>query len=329
MNVTVTRLRRLALAGVLAIPLAGAVLAQTAPACPPAAQPPTPEQLRSGIRHARDHGFLWRISKGGRSSWLYGTLHVARFEWSFPGPTVSSALQASDTIALEIDALDPEVQRRMAQALGAQPHPALPPALQRRLERAAQAECVPAQALAALAPEMQVATLTTLLGRRDGLDAAYGIDVVLAGWGREAKRRVVSLETPELQLKALQSASPAEAVDSVENALDQLESGRALPQLLRMARVWADGDWPALSAYESWCDCIKTAADRAEMARMLDDRNVGLADGIDALHEHGQRVFAAVGSLHMIGPAGLPALLARRGYRVERITYDQPRETAP
>lgn len=329
MNVTATRLRRVALAGVLALQLAGTALAQPAPACPPAAQPPTPEQLRSGIRHARDHGFLWRISKDGRSSWLYGTLHVARFEWSFPGPTVSAALQASDTIALEIDALDPEVQRRMAQALSAQPHPALPPALQRRIERAAQAECVPAQALAALAPEMQVATLTTLLGRRDGLDAAYGVDVVLAGWGREAKRRVVSLETPELQLKALQSDSPAETIDSVESALDQLESGRARPQLLRMAQVWADGDWPGLSAYESWCDCIKTAADRAGMARMLDDRNIGLADGIDALHEHGQRVFAAVGSLHMIGPAGLPALLARRGYRVERITYDPPRETAP
>ena len=24
-----------------------------------------------------DHGFLWRVSKDGRSSWLYGTLHVA------------------------------------------------------------------------------------------------------------------------------------------------------------------------------------------------------------------------------------------------------------
>jgi len=29
-------------------------------------------------------------------------------------------------------------------------------------------------------------------------------------------------------------------------------------------------------------------------------------------------VFAAVGSLHMIGPKGLPALLRQRGYRVEQ-----------
>lgn len=324
-----TRLLRIALASLLALLLAGAAFAQAAPACPPIAQAPTPAQLQEGIRHARDHGFLWRISKGGRSSWLYGTLHVARFEWTFAGPSLLAALQASDTIALEIDALDPAIQRRMALALAGQPRPALPPALQQRLERAAQAGCVPLQALDGLAPEMQIATLTTLLGRRDGLDPSHGIDLVLSRWGREAKRRVVSLESPELQLAALQSASPAETIESVTSALDELEAGRTLPLLLRMARVWADGDWAALSAYEGWCDCRKTAADRAGLARLLDDRNPALADGIAALHASGRRVFAAVGSLHMIGPAGLPALLVQRGYRVERITIDPLRETRP
>jgi len=324
-----TRLWRTALTSLLALLLVGGARAQAAPECPPTAQLPTPEQLQAGARQARDHGFLWRVSKGGRSSWLYGTLHVAKLEWTFPGPAVNAALRASDTIALELDALDPEVQRRMAQALAAQKRVALPPALQQRLDRVAQTECVPAQALAALAPEMQIATLTTLLGRRDGLDASYGIDVVLAGWGHAGKLKVVSLETPELQLKTLQSASPAETVEAVASALDELEGGRTLPLLLRMARVWADGDWAALTGYAGWCECLKTAADRAEMARMLDDRNPALADGIAALHASGQRVFAAVGSLHMIGPTGLPALLVQRGYRVERITYDQPSETPP
>jgi uncharacterized protein YbaP (TraB family) len=325
----IARLIHVALTSLLALLLAGAARAQDAPDCPPVAQPPSPAQRQAGMRQARDHGFLWRISKGGRSSWLYGTLHVAKFEWTFPGPQVSAALRASDTLALELDALDPEVQRRMTRALAAQAHAPLPPALQQRLDRVARAECAPSQALAALAPEMQIATLTTLLGRRDGLDAGYGIDLVLAGWGHAGHLEVVSLESPELQLKTLQSASPAETVEAVESALDELEGGRTLPLLLRMAQVWADGDWAALSGYASWCDCLKTAADRTEMARMLDERNPALADGIAALHASGKRVFAAVGSLHMIGPTGLPALLAQRGYRVERITYDPPRETRP
>jgi uncharacterized protein len=55
------------------------------------------------------------------------------------------------------------------------------------------------------------------------------------------------------------------------------------------------------------------------MKRALDDRNPALAEHIDALHQSGKQVFAAVGSLHMFGPLGLPALMAKRGYRVERV----------
>ena len=54
---------------------------------------------------------------------------------------------------------------------------------------------------------------------------------------------------------------------------------------------------------------------------MLDDRNPAMAARIDALHSGGQTVFAAVGSLHLFGPQALPALMAQRGYRVERIAF--------
>lgn len=52
---------------------------------------------------------------------------------------------------------------------------------------------------------------------------------------------------------------------------------------------------------------------------MLDDRNPQLADHIDQLHRSGKTVFAAVGSLHMTGPTGLPSLMEKRGYQIERV----------
>jgi uncharacterized protein YbaP (TraB family) len=53
--------------------------------------------------------------------------------------------------------------------------------------------------------------------------------------------------------------------------------------------------------------------------RLLDDRNPNLAERIDALHGSGKQVFAAVGSLHMFGTMGLPALMSKRGYHVELV----------
>jgi uncharacterized protein YbaP (TraB family) len=297
----------------------GAVARPPAAGCPPAATAPTPAQVQAGMKAARNHGFLWRIRKDGRESWLYGTLHVARFDWMFPGPAVTRALNASDTIALELDMLDPDVQRRLAEGMAASAASPLPEPMRQRLQRQAEAECVPPQALDHIDPEMQIATLESLVSRGDGLDPAYGIDIVLSGWGRGAGKAVVSLETPELQLAALKSPTLAETIESIDSTLTEMEIGRAAPALGRIAQVWADGDLDALSRYESWCDCIKTPAERAALARLLDERNPALADAIAALHARGEHVFAAVGSLHMIGPLGLPALLAQRGFRVQRI----------
>ena len=276
------------------------------------------------MRAARDHGFLWRISKDGRSSYLYGTLHVAKLAWMYPGPLVVQALAASDTLALELDMLSPDVQRRLADGMAAGADAALPETVRQRMARLAATECLAPQAMAGLRPELQVATLLSLAGRRDGLDPAYGIDFFLAGWGHGARKMVASLETPELQLLALRIDDASERLAFVENALGELESGRARPQLARIAQVWADADLDTLARYEDWCECLKTQSDREAMARLLDERNPALADGIAALHASGRQVFAAVGSLHMIGPTGLPALLAQRGYRLARLTAVTP-----
>ena len=325
--------RRMVLRGLFAAcaSFGAAAIAQPAAApadCPPTAQAPSAEQVRAGMSAARDHGYLWRIEKNGRRSYLYGTLHVAKLAWMFPGPLVARALDATDTLALELDMQDAGVQQRLADALAeslsASAASKLPESLRRRLARLAEAECLAPLALAGLAPELQLVTLMSLAGRRDGLDPAHGIDLFLSDFGHAARKTVVSLETPAVQLRALLMADATERLSFVERSLDELESGRARPQLARIVQVWAAGDLATLTRYEEWCECMQTPADRSAMARLLDERNPALADGIDALHASGKSVFAAVGSLHMIGAGGLPALLARRGYRVEHITAATP-----
>jgi hypothetical protein len=49
------------------------------------------------------------------------------------------------------------------------------------------------------------------------------------------------------------------------------------------------------------------------------ERNRAFADGIATLIESGGRWFVAIGAGHMVGDTAVPALLAARGYQVERI----------
>jgi uncharacterized protein YbaP (TraB family) len=307
---------------VILIALAAPDYAETGAGCPPAPEQPTPEILRAAMRNAHDHGFLWRISKDGRTSFLYGTIHVAKLDWAVPGPAVMRALDATDTVALELDVLDQDVQAQMAKGMTAMRQTALPASLAKRLRKQAESVCVPYESLGKLSPEMQIITLTMMVGRWDGLDASFGTDIVLAGMGHRAKKNVVSLETAESQLKVLQMVSPKKSISFVQSALEELESGRSRALIDRFSTTWANADYAEMTRYEEWCDCLKTDIEREMMKRVLDARNPNLADRIDALHGSGKQVFAAVGSLHMFGPTGLPTLMAKRGYNVERVDLE-------
>ncbi len=313
--------------------LAGALLACVAmfsaaaqAACPASPEPIqfTPEQARAAILLAHDHGFLWRIQKDGRSSYLYGTIHVAKKDWMFPGPVLIRSFQASDMVALELDMLDPEIQRRLVEGLASVHGATLPEPLVKRMRAQAAALCLPYEALAKLIPELQIATLTLLAGRQDGLEPGYAIDIMLAGMGHGAKKAVVSLETPELQLQTLQMTDAQETIAYVQESLDELQSDRARLFLNRLTQVWSSGDYDQLSHFFDWCDCMKTPVEQDLMKRLVDDRNPALARQVDTLHHSGKRVFAAVGSLHMVGPKGLPALMEGLGYQVERIDFQSP-----
>jgi uncharacterized protein YbaP (TraB family) len=156
--------------------------------CPSAAEQPTPEMMQTAKLNARDHGFLWRISKDGRTSFLYGTMHVGKFDWVFPGASVMQALRATDTVALELDMLDAGIQNRLVMGMATLHSSALPESLAKHMRQQAESACVPYEAIAKLSPEMQIDMLTVMVARREGLDASYATDAVLAGIGHGANK---------------------------------------------------------------------------------------------------------------------------------------------
>jgi uncharacterized protein YbaP (TraB family) len=276
--------------------------------------------VQAARRGASDHGALWRITRGGGSSYLFGTMHVGKLEWAFPGPAMQAALAATDTLALELDPMDPQVQTAL-QAAASERRLELTPALAAKLERGRERACVPAEAMAALHPVLQATTLALLEAGRDGLQPFYGQEIVLVGVAGSLGRKVVSLESAQTQLDAMIPREPREAARMVESMLDQLADGSSRRVMARMAQAWARGDLDTLADYERWCQCITGDEDRALLRRLNDDRNPALAERIDALHGEGRKVFAGVGTLHMVGPRGLPALLRARGFTVERVAF--------
>lgn len=267
--------------------------------CPPVPQEPTPQQMADGFRDARDRGAMWTITKDGRTSHLYGTLHVGKMGWAFPGPRLMQVLRETQVLVLGLDPTDP----------------ALPAQMQ------ADAACSPREALRPLHPLMQGITYTVLSARRDGLDPAFGQEFTLVGFARAQQRHIVSLETMTSQMSVRLPRDAAAARASFERMLGDLASGKGRTPLLRISEAWSRGDLQLLESLEAPCDCQPTPEER-QFARLINDaRNPHLARRIAEQHAKGRPILAAVGILHMTGPQAVTTLLEQQGFEVKRVSY--------
>lgn len=300
-------------AGLLAALVSAAAL-QARADCPPQPRQPTAEQARLWADKAQDRGLLWRITRDGHSSYLFGSLHVGRSDWAYPGPALRAAWAETDVLAVELDPADVGPALAAASSAGAP----LPASLNAQLQAQARSACLPPGALASLPAMLQVSTLMLLEARRDGLDASFGQDLMLIQWARREQRPVQSLESVQEQLDALEPAE-GEAQALIESGLQELRQGRVRAPMRRLVATWARGDLAGLANYSSWCGCADTPTERAWLRRVNDDRNQHLAERIDGLHRAGQRLLVAVGALHMSGPDALPRLMAARGFEVQAL----------
>jgi hypothetical protein len=311
-------------AGTLALTLTCAVSSAQPGTCPPALAL-TAEALQSARMQARDRGFLWRIDKAGRSSWLYGTVPTGRLEWAFPGPLLRQALAAADALVVDLDPADAEATSALAQALATRLPPGpLPAREQQRLARGRAALCLEPAAFDAQHPLLRALSLAVLGSRFDGLDPAFAPEAVLAQAAHGAGVPVIALQTPAGAAEALFPVDRAAATALLTRLLDQVDRGSPRRAALKLAQHWAAGELEDAAAYAQWCDCLPTAADRTQLEALTSARNPAIAERIDRLHLQGRRLFVALGVLNMTGPQALPGLLMERGYAVERIEFSVP-----
>ncbi len=294
--------------------------------CPPPFAAPSQEQLQEGLKNAKDRGFLWRITKDGRSSFLYGTVHVNKLEWSFLGKQTTEALNSSDVVALELDFGNPQALQAARQAMQPSSIPQttvrtkpIPADQIRRIEKMIEQSCLSPKVAQSMSPLSLASLLSLNALRRDGYEVFFGSELMLTKFAKTAKKTIVGLETVEEQMTAVTSSPSERGAVDIEQILTDFESGKSKIKITTAVNIWAHSDFEKLSAYSEWCECRRTPYEISRTKRVVDDRNFVMAERLDDLHNTGKNVFGAVGSLHMIGPVGLPKLMESKGYQVERI----------
>jgi uncharacterized protein YbaP (TraB family) len=268
---------------------------------------------------------LWRVTGATNQIYLLGSIHLLR-EQDYPLPAaIEKAYEESDSMVMEIDMddLDPMEAQILIRELGLLPgeqtlRDEMGPELYRRTQDSAERLDIPLELLEKSRPWLAAMTVEQLLLSRFGFDPRFGVEMYLLGKAAIDAKEITGLETLREQFEFLAHMS----LDAQRSLLlETLDSSSDLQTTMdNVVAAWKRGD----SAYLEE-QLLQDIADYPELyARIVHDRNHAWREQITELLQDDKNYLIIVGSLHLIGPDGLPTLLKERNFAVQQLTTDDP-----
>lgn len=290
--------------------LAAACISCLAFASMPAIAAAPAESAAAAPRENTAHrGTLYRIQYKDTSSYLFGTIHVGQ-AGAFPlDADAAHAFAQANTLVIEVDV------RNRAETMAAFVRHALyrdpdtldqhlSPASLSRLKTAAQKLGIPFEQLARMKPWMAANMLVIAALEQAGFAGSQGTEVRLLERAAAQSKTVQALETADYQLSLFEEMTAAQQEAYLNDTIDEIESGKARKKIAEMMHAWNHADAGALDAL---------------LKEMLSKDTASSAFMRHALLDGGRSAFIAIGALHLVGENGVPALLRRRGFAVQKL----------
>lgn len=262
---------------------------------------------------------LWRVTGGERTVWLFGSVHLLPEGGFTIGGALADALADAGRVCMEIDpdaedeaataqitlarAVDPE-GRDLFELLGSDSG---------RVRAAAEDADIPLEALAMFEPWFAGITVSVMALQAHGYDVEHGVEQVIQSEARRIDKGGCGLETLDGQLGMLDGLPAKLQSEILMQAIDEAADVDEL--IGPMLEAWRAGDEAGLErSLEDDFDGYPELADA-----LIYRRNARWAEQVSEMLRGDEDVLVVVGAMHLVGDRGLPALLEKRGFRVERL----------
>jgi hypothetical protein len=267
--------------------------------------------------------YLWEVSSLTNRVYLYGTVHAGKASFYPLGEPVQAALADAKVLAVEADITDEAAMAKSAGSMLLTPPDRLdkriPAPVYERFRRQVERFRLPESQVVQLKPFIASSVLAFAEWGRLGYLPQYGVDRHLLTRARESKMIIVELEGAETQAALMNSLTDEESRQALEGTLAALENGLTREQITGMVNAWQSGDAGLLlEVARAYNESVPGARELEE--KFIWSRHEAMADKIEAwLMQGRERVFVAVGALHLAGPRGLVEILAKRGFQVRQL----------
>lgn len=265
---------------------------------------------------------MWQINGASNRIYLLGSVHVLR-QQDHPIPTaIEKAYEDAEILIMEVDVddLDPMEMAGMVNELGVIKdggtlQEIMGPSLYDEAADYASQLDIPILMLAQTEPWLAAITIEQMMLLRIGFNPEYGIEFHLSAKAGEDSKEILGLESVREQLEFLDKLSlSAQRELLIQTLRESLNIEENLDLLIN---AWRHGDIDFLEE-----NLLVEMQRYPELYRTLVvDRNEAWVERIRNLIGEQDDYLIVVGTLHLVGNDGVPALLSEIG-----ITTDQLRE---
>lgn len=301
----------------------GVEIAERAPPIGASLTAAVPAPLSAAPVVAR-RGMLYRVTAHGKSSYLYGTVHIGRQDFFPLEPEVAHALTSASNLVIELDIRNGEPIRRALDKYGVYPEG---DTIRNHLSLAAFGKLTDALNKAGMSladveryKPWMVANL--LIGAEltlRGFQRGQAVEYYLLAAAQKQNKKVLQLESADYQLSLFATLDDEQQERYLLENMADLKDGAALRQSLGLIDAWSHADAAKVDAILQEITASHTVASTFMVDTVLGKRNLLMASSIENIMRDNKVAFIGIGLLHLTGPNGLPTLLRQRGYQVEKV----------
>ncbi len=285
---------------------------------------PSVPAASAGASAQAPEGALYRVKSQGHTAYLFGTIHVGKSEFFPLEPQVTQAFAKAEVLTVEFDISDTAAVQQAVFKYALYPdfgtiEKHVSPKTLERLKKALATLGLPYEGVSHMKPWMAANLLLIASLEKQGYPASLATDSYFINAAKDQGKSIVGLESADFQLGLFDKLPAKEQEAYLTDCLSDLESGTVAKKNQDLLDAWEHADEKAYEGLLAEARNDKSVSGRFFYRELLLARNPAMADKIAQLIKDHDNSFVAVGLMHLTGKEGVPQLLQKKGFEVERI----------
>jgi len=264
---------------------------------------------------------LYKVEKNGISSYLFGTVHVGDASMKGLPKKVTETIDQSDEVIVEVDIskLTPlQMQQRSMPFMMLKDGKTLQTELSKqnynRLKDYFAKKSIDIAMFNGLKPWAVMVTMMQIEFQNAGFSDQTGIDKQVLAYAKEQKIKIGELETLEQQLQMFDGMALL-SNEMIEETFEQLADINIY--FIKLVNAWKNGDMDTLTEYYNMSFDESNYGEISEQVMLVNRNDKWVEQLVPRLAN--EKLFIAVGALHLPEQHGLIKQLKDEGFSVTRL----------